>query len=102
MVPVEEASEGLVSHALDYNCVRGVTFQPVQDAGRNLGFDKNRDRVLLSDIRRGLIEQDCGFAAADALRRVDPGLDQGEALLRVRTLRPDLRLAAAEVIGLHA
>ena len=25
--------------ALDWRCVRGVTFQPVQDAGRNEGFD---------------------------------------------------------------
>ena len=57
----------IVRHALTWNCVRGVTFQPVQDAGRNLGFDKNRDRVLLSDIRRGLIEQECGFAADDII-----------------------------------
>ena len=57
----------IVRHALNWNCVRGVTFQPVQDAGRNENFDKNRDRVLLSDIRRGLIEQDCGFAADDII-----------------------------------
>ena len=37
-------------------CVRGVTFQPVQDAGRNLGFDKNRDRTMLTDIRRVIAE----------------------------------------------
>ena len=43
---------GIVRHALTYSCVRGVTFQPVQDAGRNLNFDKNRDRVVLTDIRR--------------------------------------------------
>jgi uncharacterized radical SAM superfamily Fe-S cluster-containing enzyme len=43
---------GIVRHALEYSCVRGVTFQPIQDAGRNLDFDKNRDRVLLTDIRR--------------------------------------------------
>src|SRR5262249_26962786 len=42
----------IVRHALSYRCVRGVTFQPVQDAGRNLNFDKSRDRVLLTDIRR--------------------------------------------------
>jgi uncharacterized radical SAM superfamily Fe-S cluster-containing enzyme len=47
----------VIDHALGYACVRGVTFQPIQDAGRNLGFDKNRDRVLMSDIRRGIIEQ---------------------------------------------
>jgi uncharacterized radical SAM superfamily Fe-S cluster-containing enzyme len=46
-----EAGE-IIRHALSYACVRGVTFQPVQDTGRNLGFDKNRDRALLTDIRR--------------------------------------------------
>jgi tetraether lipid synthase len=46
-----EAGE-IIRYALGYSCVRGVTFQPVQDAGRNLDFDKNRDRVLLTDIRR--------------------------------------------------
>ena len=29
----------IVRHALTWNCVRGVTFQPVQDAGRNENFD---------------------------------------------------------------
>ena len=43
---------GIVRHALSYKCVRGVTFQPIQDAGRNKNFDKNRDRFLLTDIRR--------------------------------------------------
>ena len=42
----------IVRKALTYKCVRGITFQPVQDAGRNENFDKNRDRVLLTDIRR--------------------------------------------------
>ena len=47
----------LVRHALSHPCVRGITFQPVQDAGRNLGFDKNRDRMLLTDIRREIYSQ---------------------------------------------
>jgi uncharacterized radical SAM superfamily Fe-S cluster-containing enzyme len=47
----------IVRHALTYKCVRGVTFQPVQDAGRNLDFDKNRDRLLLTDVRRAIATQ---------------------------------------------
>jgi hypothetical protein len=47
----------IVRHALSYKCVRGITFQPVQDAGRNLNFDKNLDRMLLTDIRRGIYSQ---------------------------------------------
>ena len=47
----------IIRHALGYDCVRGITFQPVQDAGRNVGFDKNRDRLLLSDVRRAVATQ---------------------------------------------
>ncbi len=58
----------IVRHALSFKCVRGITFQPVQDAGRNLDFDKNRDRMLLTDIRRAVYEQ-AGevFAASDVI-----------------------------------
>lgn len=42
----------IVRHALEWSCVRGVTFQPVQDAGRNDGFDAGANRVLLTQIRR--------------------------------------------------
>jgi 7,8-dihydro-6-hydroxymethylpterin dimethyltransferase len=53
----DEEIGDIVRHALSYKCVRGITFQPVQDAGRNLDFDKNRDRILLTDIRRAIAEQ---------------------------------------------
>jgi len=43
--------------AQQHSCVRGVTFQPVQDAGRNTGSDPARDRIVLSEIRRAIIEQ---------------------------------------------
>jgi uncharacterized radical SAM superfamily Fe-S cluster-containing enzyme len=42
----------IVRHALQWRCVRGVTFQPVQDAGRNAGFDPALNRVTLTEIRR--------------------------------------------------
>jgi hypothetical protein len=42
----------IVRHALEWRCVRGVTLQPIQDAGRNDGFDPQRHRVLLSEVRR--------------------------------------------------
>ena len=41
----------IVNHALQWSCVRGVTFQPVQDAGRNEGFDGKANRMVLSQIR---------------------------------------------------
>ena len=57
----------IVRHALEWRCVRGVTFQPVQDAGRNENFDAKRDRVLLSDIRRAIIEDSGVFGADDMI-----------------------------------
>lgn len=42
----------IIRHALQWKCVRGVTLQPIQDAGRNDGFDPKAHRVLLSDVRR--------------------------------------------------
>ncbi|HEY0647064.1 radical SAM protein, partial [Phenylobacterium sp.] len=38
----------VVRFALDWRCVRGVTFQPIQDAGRNDGFDARRHRIVLT------------------------------------------------------
>jgi uncharacterized radical SAM superfamily Fe-S cluster-containing enzyme len=42
----------IVRHALTWSCVRGVTFQPVQDAGRNEHFDPRVNRTILTQIRR--------------------------------------------------
>lgn len=42
----------IIRHALTWKCVRGVTFQPVQDAGRNERFDARANRMLLTQIRR--------------------------------------------------
>lgn len=42
----------IIRHALTWKCVRGVTFQPVQDAGRNEHFDARSNRMLLTQIRR--------------------------------------------------
>src|SRR5207244_9234895 len=38
----------VLRHAQQRPCVRGVTFQPVQDAGRTDGFDARRTRIVLS------------------------------------------------------
>jgi len=46
----------IVRFALDWRCVRGVTFQPIQDAGRNDGFDARRHRIVLTEVRRKIAE----------------------------------------------
>ena len=55
----------IIDHALTWGCVRGVTFQPIQDAGRNEGFDPSR-RITLSDIRQGIINHGL-FGSADMI-----------------------------------
>jgi len=46
----------IVRFALQWRCVRGVTFQPIQDAGRNAGFDPKAHRMVLTEIRRRIAE----------------------------------------------
>jgi uncharacterized radical SAM superfamily Fe-S cluster-containing enzyme len=46
----------IVRFALGWRCVRGVTFQPVQDAGRNQGFQAKDNRIVLTEIRRSVAE----------------------------------------------
>lgn len=57
----------IIDHALGYSCVRGVTFQPIQDTGRNEDFDPKSNRVLLSDIRRRIVEDSNIFGEADMI-----------------------------------
>ena len=92
----------IIEHALGYSCVRGVTFQPVQDVGRNLGFDKNRDRMLLTDIRRAVIEQSGVFGAGDMIPlpcnpdaiSIGYGLREGHAVTPITRLIPKEELLA--------
>lgn len=55
----------IVEHALRHPCVRGVTFQPIQDAGRNEGFDPAQHRLTLTEVRRRILEQTTLFAPED-------------------------------------
>ena len=52
----DDEAASIVDHALGWSCVRGVVFQPVQDAGRNLGFDPAVHRSTLSGLRRRIAE----------------------------------------------
>jgi hypothetical protein len=57
----------IVEHALTHRSVRGVTFQPVQEAGRLETFDPTRDRLTLSEVRRKLLAQTSVFRPQDVL-----------------------------------
>lgn len=55
----------IIDYALTRPCVRGVTFQPVQQAGRLDGFDPLTDRITLSEVRRRIYEQSSVFTERD-------------------------------------
>ena len=57
----------VIEHALGFRCVRGVTFQPIQDAGRNEAFDPEHDRLTLTEVRRKLLEQSSLFQSEDLI-----------------------------------
>ncbi|HET9953619.1 MAG TPA: radical SAM protein [Polyangiaceae bacterium] len=57
----------LVRFALGFRCVRGITFQPVQDAGRNLAYDADTQRLTLSEVRSGLLAQQALFGERDLI-----------------------------------
>jgi uncharacterized radical SAM superfamily Fe-S cluster-containing enzyme len=94
---------GIVREALRWRCVRGVTFQPIQDAGRNDGFDAKRHRILLTEIRRRIAEAGV-FALEDLIPLpcnpdqicIGYGLRDGETVSPVTALLPrELFVAAA-------
>lgn len=47
----------IIEYGLQQKCVRGVTFQPTQIAGRLENFDATKDRITLTEVRRKIIEQ---------------------------------------------
>jgi hypothetical protein len=56
-----------IEWALTQPSVRGVTFQPIQAAGRHVGYDPARDRLTLSQVRRKILEQTQIFSPDDIL-----------------------------------
>ena len=55
----------IMDYALSQDCVRGITFQPVQVAGRLDGYDDARHRLTLSEVRRRILEQSPLFSPED-------------------------------------
>jgi uncharacterized radical SAM superfamily Fe-S cluster-containing enzyme len=85
----------IIRHALEWSCVRGVTFQPVQDAGRNEGFDGKANRILLTQIRREVVRADV-FGIEDMIPLpcnpdqicIGYGLRQGKSVTPITSLLP--------------
>lgn len=57
----------IIDFATKQRCVRGVTFQPVQAAGRLENFDPARDRLTLGEVRQQILAQSPIFKPADVI-----------------------------------
>ena len=57
----------IIEFALQQKCVRGVTFQPTQVAGRTDNFDPATDRITLTDVRKKILEQTNIFQPNDII-----------------------------------
>ncbi len=57
----------IIDFALQQPCVRGVTFQPTQIAGRLSNFNPATDRITLTDVRQKILEQTSVFQPADLI-----------------------------------
>ena len=57
----------IIDFAIEQPCVRGVTFQPIQDAGRAERYDPSTDRLTLTEVRRKILEQTKVFRAEDVI-----------------------------------
>lgn len=57
----------ILEFATQQKCVRGVTFQPTQVAGRNENYDDNYGRITLTEVRRKIYEQFPVFTPQDLI-----------------------------------
>ena len=57
----------IVEFALTQPCVRGVTFQPIQAAGRLENYDAARDRLTLTEVRSRILAQTKTFQPDDLI-----------------------------------
>jgi 7,8-dihydro-6-hydroxymethylpterin dimethyltransferase len=57
----------IIRYALKQRCVRGVTFQPTQEAGRLENYNTQTDRYTLTEVRSAILEQTNIFNANDLL-----------------------------------
>lgn len=56
-----------INYALKQKCIRGVTFQPTQIAGRLENFNEQTDRITLTEVRRNILEQTDFFESDDLI-----------------------------------
>jgi uncharacterized radical SAM superfamily Fe-S cluster-containing enzyme len=90
----------ILEFAARQSCVRGVTLQPVQFAGRTDGVDSGRQRMTLTEVRQELVAQSDLFDAADIIPvPCNPdALAMGYALKSATGIVPLTRFIGPEVL----
>lgn len=84
----------ILDFAKSYKCVRGVTFQPIEHAGRF--DDQSRQKITLSEIRQSIVAGDNPFTDNDMIPLpchpenicIGYGLKQGENITPVTGMIP--------------
>ena len=90
----------VIEYAAKQPCVRGVTLQPVQHAGRTLDYDPAKQRLTLTDVRQMILKQTRLFAPEDIIPvPCNPdALAMAYAIKRGDTIAPLTHLVPAEVL----
>ena len=90
----------LIRFGMRYSCVRGVTLQPIQAAGRHENYDPALHRLTVTELRRNIAEQSDIFSLADIMPvPCNPDtLAMAYALRLGQELTPLTRYLAPEVL----
>lgn len=65
-INISEISD-MIKVGLSYQCVRGITFQPLRAFGRHEVVDKNDDVLNLTDVRNEIVNQKVFFSKEDLI-----------------------------------
>jgi uncharacterized radical SAM superfamily Fe-S cluster-containing enzyme len=96
----DEEIGSLIEFAVKQPCVRGVTLQPVQHAGRTDAYDPAAQRLTLTEVRQMILDQTALFAPADIIPvPCNPdALAMAYAIKDGETIRPLTGLIPPEVL----
>jgi hypothetical protein len=63
----DEEIGSVIEFAAQQPCIRGVTIQPVQQAGRTEHYDAGEQRLTLTEVRQKILDQTSLFSPADII-----------------------------------
>jgi uncharacterized radical SAM superfamily Fe-S cluster-containing enzyme len=90
----------IIDYAATIPCVRGVTLQPMQFAGRSEGLASSEARLTLTEVRQAILDQTTMFEAADLIPvPCNPdALSMGYALKTPLGIQPLTRFVGPEAL----